>query len=193
MVFEDHALELLQRGEAEYQKAIDSYSNYEIISTDSASAASSSSASNGESNDNDESSASILTAKQLRQFIEENLRSQDVSEEDHGKRFISNDDDYFGTTITTPADHAEGMAGRNSSSRSRRKRSRSLATSSERMESECSEINYDEEDVHEVYVWYEEADSDAPTMETVNEDEPREFGGDDEVSYDVEFTDVTYL
>ncbi len=190
MVFEDHALELLQRGEAEYQKAIDSYNNYEIISTDSASA-STTCASNAESNDNDEASASIVTAKQLRQYIEENLRSQDVSEEDHGKRFISNDDDYFETT--TPAEHAEGMAGRNSSSLSRRKRSRSLATSSERMESESSEINYDEEDVHEVYVWYDEADSGAPMTETANEDEPREFGGDDEVSYDVEFTDVTFL
>ena len=66
-----------------------------------------------------------------------------------------------------------------------------MATSSERMDSESNESNYDEEDVHEVYVWYDDADS-AP-METMNDDETREFGGDDEVSYDVEFTDVTYM
>lgn len=189
MVFEDHTLELLQRGEVEHQKTIDSYNNYEILSeSSSARSSTSSSSSDSTSTSHDESSASILTAKQLRQYIEENLRAQDVSEEgDHGKRFISNDDDYF----ESPVDTEGRIPGSSSSGSNSRKRSRSLATSSERMESENSESNYDEEDVHEVYVWYDDADS-AP-MESMNDDETREFGGDDEVSYDVEFTDVTYL
>jgi hypothetical protein len=190
MVFEDHTLELLQRGEVEHQKAIDSYNNYEILSESSSAARSSTSSSTDATSTDDEANSSILTAKQLRQFIEENLRAQDVSEEgDHGKRFISNDDDYF----ESPVVDAEGrIVGSSSGSGGKsRKRSRSMATSSERMDSESNESNYDEEDVHEVYVWYDDADS-AP-METMNDDETREFGGDDEVSYDVEFTDVTYM
>lgn len=208
MVFEDHALELLQRGESEYQKAIDSYNNYEILCSESSSYSSpsaSKSQCNGDGDDDEgggggESSGggSILNAKQLRQFIEENLRSHDVSErmEDHGKRFLGNDDDYFESSATaTTGDGAASSEMGGGGENYRRKRSRSNATSSERMgsgSSECGgESHYDEEDVREVYVYYDEEDS-AP-MEVMNEEETREFGGDDEVSYDAEFTDVTYM
>lgn len=207
MVFEDHALELLQRGESEYQKAIDSYNNYEILCSESSSYSSpsaSKSQCNGDGNDDEgggggESSGggSILNAKQLRQFIEENLRSHDVSErmEDHGKRFLGNDDDYFESSATATTGDGAASSEMGGGENYRRKRSRSNATSSERMgsgSSECGgESHYDEEDVREVYVYYDEEDS-AP-MEVMNEEETREFGGDDEVSYDAEFTDVTYM
>mmetsp|Transcript_17594 Transcript_17594/g.30297 ORF Transcript_17594/g.30297 Transcript_17594/m.30297 type:complete len:170 (-) Transcript_17594:1177-1686(-) len=81
-VYEDNiCLEQLKRAEAEQQKAIASYSNYELK------------ASSGSSQDT--TKKALAEAKQLRQNEEDGLRNGDVTEDDHGKKSIGDDDEFF--------------------------------------------------------------------------------------------------
>ena len=85
MIVDDNDAELLKRSESEQQKSIDSYSNYDLkkpqlVSTEPAA-----------------SGHASVGAKQLRQNEEDGLCicSGEVTEDDHGKKFISDDDEFF--------------------------------------------------------------------------------------------------
>lgn len=154
IIFDENAFELLKQGEAEQQKAIDSFSNLEILRR-SSSAVSLTSLPEKTSLDNG------ITA--LRQDKEDNLRSGDVTVDDHGSKYISDDDDFF--EPPTP------------------EKKKAVAM----MEAQ-REILSEEEDFGEP-PWF---DGSTATMEVDEEFNETAFRADCDVSYDEEFTDYTY-
>ena len=82
MIFEDE-VEILKRGQAELQKAIDDYSNLDDVKAPSSASALS------------KKEMPPAESKQLRQNEEDGLKTGDNTEDDHGKKFISDDDDFF--------------------------------------------------------------------------------------------------
>mmetsp|Transcript_41815 Transcript_41815/g.75307 ORF Transcript_41815/g.75307 Transcript_41815/m.75307 type:complete len:163 (-) Transcript_41815:55-543(-) len=151
MTFEEDE-ELLKQGEVDQQKAIDSYNNYDLKSPSSASSASSASK---------KVSVEAIEAKQLRQNEEDGLRSGDVTEDDHGKKFISDDDDGFFKVLTQE-----------------KKKKKSEATT---MEAQRELLQRDDP--------YEEYDGSTATMETFEEEFEESTFAAEEVSYAEEFTD----
>ncbi|KAL7444520.1 hypothetical protein ACHAXH_008379 [Discostella pseudostelligera] len=155
MIFEDNAFELLKQGEAEQQKAIDTFCNLEGLQPS-------------------PSVASLillglpdktaLDGIALRQGKEDNLSSGDVTEDDHGSRYISDDDEFF--EPPTP------------------EKKKAVAM----MEAQ-REILSEDEDFGELPGF----DGSTATMEVDEEFKESVFRADtDEVSYDEEFTDYTY-
>ena len=90
MIFEDNAIEELKQRETDQQQAIDSYNNYDLKTTSPYSAAAPKKESNGK-----EAPVEQPTSKQLRQNEEDDLKTGDVTEDNHGKKFISDDDEFF--------------------------------------------------------------------------------------------------
>lgn len=152
MIFEENAFELLKQGEAEQQKAIDSFCNLEILRP-SPSIASLTSLPEKTS----------LGGIALRQDKEDNLRSGDVTEDDHGSKYISDDDEFF--EPPTP------------------EKKKPVAM----MEAQ-REILSEDEDFGEP-PWF---DGSSATMEVDEEFKETTFRADSEVSYEEEFTDYTY-
>lgn len=153
MIFEDNAFELLKQGETEQQKAIDSFSNLDTLRPSLPL-----------------TSLTLLPEKTsldgiaLRQDKEDNLRSGDITEDDHGSKYISDDDEFF--EPPTP------------------EKKRTLAM----MEAQ-REILSEDEDFGEP-PWF---DASTATMELYEEEFKESlFRADAEVSYDEEFTDYTY-
>ncbi len=156
MIFEDNAFELLKQGESDQQKSIDSYSNLEPL----------------RSSPSFTSLTSLLdkkaldgTAERLRQDKEDNLLSGDVTEDDHGSRYISDDDEFFEPPTPEKKNPVAMM--------------------------EAQREILSENEAFGEPPWYEESTA---TMELYDEDfEEGFFRADtDEVSYDEEFNDYTY-
>lgn len=154
MIFEDNAFELLKQGEAEQQKAIDTFSNLDTLQP-SPSVASLTLLGLPEK--------TTLDGNALRQDKEDNLRSGDVTEDDHGSKYVSDDDEFF--EPPTP------------------EKKKPVAM----MEAQ-REILSEDEDFGDL-PWY---DGSTATMEVDEEYKEICFRADSEVSYDEEFTDYTY-
>lgn len=152
MIFDDNASELLKHGEAEQQKAIDSYSNYDLKSSSSAPSVPSTS----------ENKLSQV-AKQLRQDEEDDLRTGDVTEDDHGKKFVSDDDEFF----EPPPE---------------KKKSASIMEVKREILSKADEA-------YEEYSWY---DGSTASMESYDEDFKESAFAAEEASYQEELNDYTY-
>lgn len=169
----------LKRKEEDQQEAMDCYSNYESL-TPSSSSSSSTSVSYYSSRKKARVGVSEGTAStRLRQDEEDDLRSGDVTEDDHGKKFISDDDEFF--DVPTSAQE---------------KKKTKAATAVAMMEAQREIPN--EEEAYDEYACY---DGSTATMESCDDEtcEERMSGHEDEAAtyedeptYEEEFTNYTY-
>ncbi len=146
----------LKRKEEDQQEAIDCYSNYESL----ASSSSSSTLVPHSSRKNARAEAEDTAVAQLRQD-----ESGDVTEDDHGKKFVSNDDEFF-----------------EASARENKTKATAVAMMVAQREIPNKEEAYDE------YACY---DGSTVTMESRNNEEcdERSSGPIDDATYEDEATD----
>jgi hypothetical protein len=172
MIVEENILEL-KRKEEDQQEAIDCYSNYESLASSSSSSPTTSVSHSSRKKARAE--AEDTAAAQLRQDEEDNLRSGDITEDDHGKKFVSDDDEFF-----------EASAREN----------KTKATAAAMMEAQREIPN--EEEAYDEYACY---DGSTATMESCDDEEceERRLSGpideasyEDEARYEEEFTNYTY-
>jgi hypothetical protein len=160
IVVEENVLELLKRKEEDQQEAIDSYNNYE-------SPTSSSSSTSVSSSSRKKSRIDEVTPTQLRQNEEDNIRSGDLTEDDHGQRFISDDDEFFEAAAQEKKMKAAAM-----------------------MEAQREILN--EEEAYDEYTCY---DGSTATMESCDEEFEKIMSDpepEDEGTYEEDFTNYTY-
>jgi hypothetical protein len=165
MVVKEDVIEL-KRKEVDQQEAIDCYSNYESLTPSSSVSYSS------------RKKARVVSegtaATRLRQDEEDNLRTGDVTEDDHGKKFISDDDEFFESSA---------------------QEKKTKATTVAMMEAQREIPN--EEEAYDEYACY---DGPTATMESCDDEEREdrmsgpedEATYEDEPTYEEEFTNYTY-
>jgi E3 ubiquitin-protein ligase DOA10 len=168
----------LKRKEEDQQEAMDCYSNYESLTPSSSSTSSTSVSYSSRKKARVGASEGTTASTRLRQDEEDDLRSGDVTEDDHGKKFISDDDEFF----DAPSSDQE-------------KTKTKAATAMAMMEAQREIPN--EEEAYDEYACY---DGSTATMESCDDEtcEERMSGHEDEATYEdeptyeEEFTNYTY-
>lgn len=162
MIFEDD-LEILKQEEEAGQKAIDSYSNLDFAKSPKPPSKAKAAPSGDE-----EAAAEVQPAStQLRQNEEDNLKSGDVTEDNHGKKFVSDDDDFF---EPPPPEKAKTIV----------------------MMDAQHELLLEDYDDH---TWNDGSTATMETYEPYDEDYKESvtsYSAQDEMSYEDEFTNYTY-